>query len=86
MKISGYTRKTDSVLKKHIKLFIRDKHKSDSIFTFGNPLCPIDKRMCNQKGKIKSGSCRDTYSWLFKAGPCRKVEIEHSINITIKEP
>lgn len=86
MKLTGYTRDSDSVLKKNMKRFITDRGKASTIFSFGNPLCGVDARRCSQKGKLKNkGSCANAYASMVKAGPCRKVEVEYSVTITVNQ-
>jgi len=79
VKLTGYSRYSDSVLKKSMKRFIRDRGKPPGLFRFGNPLCPTDMRRCSQRGKLpKAGHCYDAYASMLKAGPCRKVEVEYT--------
>lgn len=86
MKLTGYTRYSDSVLQKRMKRYVRNKEKTGvGIFTVTSPLCDVDLRRCTQRGKLpKAGHCYQAYASMMKAGPCRKVELEYSETVTVK--
>jgi len=84
MKLTGYTRYSDSVLKKNMKRYIRGRGGVATISTFGNPLCDVDSRRCSQRGELKKGSCANAYASLVKAGPCRRVEVEYFETVIVK--
>lgn len=85
MKLTGYTRDSDSTLKKQMKRFMSNRGTSATIFHCGNPLCDVDARRCSQRGKLQKGHCYDAYASMMKAGPCRKVEVEYTVNITVTD-
>ena len=86
MKLTGYTRDSDSVLKKRMKRYVRNKDKNMvGIFAVTTPLCDVDLRRCNQKGRLpKAGYCYLAYASMMKTGPCRKVELEYTETVTVK--